>query len=121
MCRMITLNIDGCDVSVAELKQDYIQNVVDAAKKCEYIDRVILFGSATTENCTVESDIDLAVFGNRAKARCLASAKYKAFTKQIYAFHDFDQSYDILYFQSGAKTNAFIMNEIENGNVIYER
>ena len=42
---------------ILELK-DYMKNIADAARGCEYIDRVILFGSSTRDTCKEESDID---------------------------------------------------------------
>ena len=67
MCRVVELNIDGRLIRVADVKQKYMANIIDAAPKCDYIDRVVLFGSACGQRCTEESDIDLAILGNQTK------------------------------------------------------
>ena len=68
MCKVKKMNVYGRDVNVAEIKQKYINNIVEAAQKCDLIDRVILFGSSTQERCTDASDIDLAVFGEQQRS-----------------------------------------------------
>ena len=79
MCKVTDYHIDGRTIRMAEIKQKYIGNIIDAAQKCDYIDRIILFGSALEERCREESDIDLAVFGNQPSGKCLTSAKYRRF------------------------------------------
>ncbi len=44
-----------------------------------------------------------------------------AFAGQLYAFDDYNQGYDILYFKSGKDYSGGIMNDIESGEVIYAR
>ena len=61
MCKIAELNIDGRRIRVADIKQKYMANIVDAARKCDYIDKVILFGSACGQRCAEESAIDLAI------------------------------------------------------------
>ena len=121
MCKLATITVDNRIIKVAENKKDYVQNIIDAAQKCDYIDRVILFGSSMTSKCTDESDIDIAVFGNVSRSRCLTSKKYKYFTHQIYGYNDFSQTYDVLYFRSGEKDDTLLMDEIKRGALLYER
>ncbi len=121
MCELTTIDVGNRTINVADNKREYIRNIIEAASKCDYIDRVVLFGSSITTRCTDESDIDLAVFGNKTKSKCLTSAKYKAFTHQLYEFNNYSQHYDILYFKSGKSNSSRIMGEIDNGEVIYER
>lgn len=106
---------------MAEIKQRYIPNIIDAARKCDYIDRVILFGSSLEERCQEQSDIDLAVFGNQPKGKCLTSKKYKDFYDQLIWFDNLNQAYDVLYFKSGKKDTSPIMREIDQGEVLYEK
>ncbi|MCR5655514.1 MAG: nucleotidyltransferase domain-containing protein [Lachnospiraceae bacterium] len=121
MCNIINIKVGDRNVRVADIKQKYIYNIADAAKKCRYIDRIVLFGSSTMERCKESSDIDIAVFGSAPKGRALTSKSFIDFAGQLYAFDDYSQAYDILYFKTGTHNNASIMNDIENGEVIYVR
>ena len=121
MCRVVKMKIGDRSIKVAEIKKKYIHNIIDAASKCSYIDRVILFGSSTMERCTESSDIDIAVFGSVSKGRALTSRSYRDFAGQLYAFDDYNQGYDILYFKSGKNYTDRIVNDIEKGEVLYAR
>lgn len=121
MCRVVELNIDGRLIRVADVKQKYMANIIDAAQKCDYIDRVVLFGSACGQRCTEESDIDLAIFGNQTKYKCLMSKKYRSFLEQVYQFDNHNQAYDFLYFRTGDNNRSHIMSDIEKGEVLYVR
>lgn len=119
MCKIVTIDLNGRKIKVADIKQSCIRNIADAAEKCKHIDRIILFGSALEERCTDQSDVDIAVFGNLSKNKCLTSKEYKDFTHQLYRFDDYAQTYDILYFKTDSRENSFIRKEIEKGEVIY--
>ena len=119
MCRVVRLKLKDREIKVADIKKECVRNIVDAAQKCRYIDRIILFGSSIEDRCTKESDVDIAVFGNTSKTRCLTSKEYKDFTHQLYRFDDHSQSYDILYFKTGSANNSYIRREISKGEVIY--
>ena len=121
MCRLVKVNTGTGTVKVAGIKKKYIQNIAEAAMKCDYIDKVILFGSCIRNKCREDSDIDIAVFGCLPKGRCLTSKKYERFLTQVFSFDDFRQAYDILYFKTGSRNNGGIMREIENGEVLYVR
>ena len=121
MCRVKTTTIRDMTFSVAEIKEKYIRNVIDAASQCDLIDRIVLFGSCTGNRCKDDSDIDLAIYGSETEYRALRSKKYDRFTSQIYSFDDSGQSYDLLYFVTGKQYKGLIMNDIENGEVIYAR
>jgi len=121
MCKVVSVNVGDKEIRVADIKQKYIANIIDAAHKCDYIDRVVLFGSSTTSKCRQDSDIDLAVFGNQPKGKCLSSKKFRKFTDQLATFDDFLQAYDILYFKTGQDESAEIMGEIAKGEELYAR
>lgn len=121
MCTVSVMDISGRSFKVADIKKKYILNIVDAASKCDIIDTVILFGSSIEERCTEDSDIDIAVFGKQNPSRALSSKKYERFARQLYAYDDHNQGYDILYFKQGTKANSPIMENILRGEVIYER
>ena len=115
------MKVNNITFKVADIKQKYMNNIVDAARKCDLIDRVVLFGSCIDERCKESSDIDLAVFGKETRYRALSSKKYERFARQLYDFDDHAQSYDILYFKTGAKEKSHIMDDIKKGEIIYER
>lgn len=121
MCRMVTVHTRSGSIKVAGIKSKYVKNIADAAENCDYIDKIVLFGSCTSNRCTSKSDIDLAVFGNVSKGKCLTSKKYERFLKQVFSFDCFSQAYDILYFRSGASYADGILAEIAKGEVLYER
>ena len=121
MAKMTRIKTNIGTARVASVKEKHILNIADAAQKCDYIDKIILFGSCINHRCREDSDIDIAVFGNQSKGRCLTSQKYEAFLRQIFAFDHFSQAYDILYFKTGDKKKSDIMYEIEDGEILYVR
>ena len=121
MCAVSVMNIGGREVKVSDLKQKYINNIIDAAEKCDLIGRIVLFGSGIEERCREESDIDLAVFGNQSRTKALSSKKYERFARQLYSFDNHQQAYDILYFKNEIHEHSLILDNIRNGEVIYER
>lgn len=121
MCRILEMNIGDRKIQIADIKEKYISNIIDAASKCDLIDKVVLFGSSIEERCKDSSDIDLAIFGNQVPSKALTSKKYREFARQLYAFDDHSQAYDLLYFKTGSRNKSFILNEIEEGEVLYVR
>lgn len=121
MCKLVDLQLDSGTIKVADIKKDAIINVAQNAAGCKTISKIIVFGSSTKDTCTEESDIDLAIFGDQSKNKCLTSAAYKRFTSALYRFDDFSQSYDLLYFQNGKEHNEYIMQDIEQGETVYVR
>ena len=71
MCRVVPMQIGDRQIMVADIKQKYIQNIIDAVQKCDLIDRIVLFGSSIEERCRESSDMDIAVFGNQSPSRAL--------------------------------------------------
>lgn len=47
--------------NIFPLMQKEVQKVIDEAKKIPQINRVIIFGSAVTFNCGIDSDLDIAI------------------------------------------------------------
>ena len=121
MCRVLPMNIGTRQIHVAEIKQKYIQNIIDAAHQCDLIDRVVLFGSSLEERCREASDIDIAVFGNLPRSRALTSKKYERFARRLYAFDNYSQAYDILYFRNNSDDSNPILHEISKGEELYAR
>lgn len=121
MCIVKTMNIGGKTFKVADIKQKYMNNIVEAANDCDIIDRVVLFGSSTGEHCKETSDIDLAIFGKQTPSRALSSKKYERFVRRLYSYDNHAQAYDLLYFRTGAVNKSRIMEDIDKGEIVYER
>ena len=121
MCRVTSMDIGSRQIRVVEIKQKYIRNIIDAARECDLIDRVVLFGSSLQERCCDNSDIDIAVFGNQPRSCALTSKKYERFARQLYAFDNHAQAYDILYFRSHSGDISPILQEISKGEKLYTR
>lgn len=119
MCKLVSLNTSENGIIVADIKKSAIENIVSSASLCDSITRIVLFGSCIEERCSKDSDIDIAVFGNKPKNKCLSSASYRKFISAINKFNDFSESYDVLYLQDGKANNDFIMNDISRGALIY--
>ena len=120
MCKIVNFNIGGRIICAADIKKSYIKNIAEKASGCDLIEKVVLFGSATNENCTEDSDIDIAVFGGQSEARVLRSKSYKNFVRELFKY-DYSQDYDILYFDSSKDYNTLILNDISNGQILYEK
>ena len=121
MCKVSSMSVRNRTFRVADIKQKYMHNIVDVADKCDIIQRVVLFGSNIEERCKETSDIDLAVFGTQVPSRALTSKKYERFARQLYSFDNHEQAYDILYFKTGATSKSSIMDDINRGEIVYER
>lgn len=121
MCRIVSMDTNfGTKCRVADIKKDYISNIIKNARICPDIDYIVLFGSALEDRCRDHSDIDIAVFGKKTEGRMLTSGKYRNFENAVYSFGDF-QDYDVLYFKIGKNTGSDIMKDIKNGTLIYKR
>ena len=117
MCRLVPYEQDKL---VAEIKLGHIQNIAKQAHLARNIDRIMLFGSSTEERCTEGSDIDIAVFGRKAKNRYIDSREFQTFKQSIFQY-DWNQDYDVLYFQDGQTSPDMIMRDIDHGVEIFRR
>ena len=121
MCTVKEMKIGKCTFKVADIKQKYMKNIADAAADCDFIDRVVLFGSSIEERCKESSDIDLAIFGSQVPSRALKSKKYERFARKLYSYDNNEQGYDLLYFKTGSVKKGRIMEDIDKGEIVYER
>lgn len=78
------------------------------------IDKIIVFGSFI--NSETPNDIDLAIFQNSKDDYLTLSMKYRKMIRDISR----EIPIEVVPIISG-RSNDFIMNEIETGEVIYER
>lgn len=118
MCKLVKLDSGVC---VADIKKNYIKNIIEQAKKCSIIDKVILFGSSIEERCTEDSDIDIAVFGNKKEYIAHKSKAYNNFQVNLFRFDDSGQNYDILYLENEKKYQGNIASIIDSGVIIYKK
>ncbi|MCD7954622.1 MAG: nucleotidyltransferase domain-containing protein [Lachnospiraceae bacterium] len=121
MCKLVEITTNhGGRCKVADIKKKYVLNIIQSASKCQAIQEIILFGSTTEERCTEDSDIDIAVFGDKTEYQMLSSNSYRHFTDAVYKYGDF-QDYDILYFRYTKLPKADILKDIKKGYCIYKR
>lgn len=105
---------------VADIKLPHINNITEQAEKAKNINRIVLFGSSIEDRCTKDSDIDIAVFGDKTRGKYLDSKEFGTFKSSLFKF-DWDQDYDVLYFKEDSDFDSDIMRDINNGVEIYRR
>ena len=92
MCKLVeVMTNDGRVCRVADIKKDYIVNIIRNANVCPAIDEIIL-----------------------------TSKSYRDFARKIYQFGKF-QNYDLLYFRNDRKIKDHIFGDISRGEVIYRK
>lgn len=120
MGKLVEMKVNDKIIKIADIKRKYIENIVKCASAYTFIDRVVLFGSCLTEDCNEESDVDIAIFGNKTEAQCYRLKAYMDLMNKIHGY-DLEQNYDILYFKSGKEYKDNILADIKEGIVLYER
>lgn len=121
MCKLVEAESNqGNKFMVADIKKNYILNIIKNAHICPAIDEIILFGSSLEERCTTDSDIDIAIFGKKDESHFLTSKSYHEFTKKVFQFGDF-QDYDVLYFQNNKRDKSGVLKCIQLGESIYQQ
>lgn len=115
MCKLVPLFEDFSPM-VADIKRDAILNLIEQAKSCTGIEKIVLFGSSLTEDCTDESDIDFCVIGLETDTDFYRSDCVSEFYDHVFSY-DMSQEYDMLYFRS---LNAFL-ESFPDGVVVYSR
>lgn len=121
MCSLVEVKLDnGKSIRVADIKQQYVNHIANCASLCNYIHKVVLFGSAIRTDCTEDSDIDIAVFGKSGDKRVLTSDSYRKFIDSLFDI-DISQNYDILYFNLLRNNKSRILDDINKGVVLYDK
>ena len=127
MCQLAKLQTNfNTSVEVAENKLGLINHVILCAAKCAKIDAIILFGSALSNNCSENSDIDLAIISSYSINDLSKNKSFAEFKKNVY-LQDMSQEYDFLYFHSldeigNKKEKHLICDELsKNGKIIYRK
>jgi len=101
--------------------------MISKASSCELIDQIVLFGSALSDSCKEDSDIDVVVISKAGVSKLSQNKRYRAYWNMIYGIDDFKTEFDVLYFSSyedilKKKETAMICKEIaEKGKIIYTK
>ena len=95
-------------------KNNLKKKIADTLKSQKEIDKIIVFGSFLESESP--NDIDLAVFQNSTDNYLTLSLRYRKMIREISK----RIPVDIIPLRND-KINPFILTEIENGEVIYER
>jgi len=95
-------------------KENIKKKIVEKLGHRKEIDKIIIFGSfVNSEN---PKDIDLAIFQNSDETYLSLSLKYRKAIREI------SKSIPVDVFPIiSQRSNDFVLNEIESGEVIYER
>ncbi len=95
-------------------KEKIKKRIVEELQLQPEIDRIVIFGSFLKDNSP--NDIDVAIFQNSKDNYLHLSLKYRKAVREISKRIPID----IIPILTD-KSNDFILNEIENGEVIFER
>lgn len=120
MCDLVELSIGDRQIRIADIKKAYIENIVRCVPLCNAIDKVVLFGSALETRCTEGSDLDIAIFGKYPKSKMYKLKSYHNFVEAVVSFGGL-QDYDMLYYSTKQQDDSGILQNIQEGEVIYER
>lgn len=101
---------------VTDNKKEYINNIKQVASDCLCIDKVVLCGFNPESN----SDFDIIIFGEKKESKFLKSKEYEQFERKVNSFEK-SQNCHMQYFKSGKKCKNKIIEEIKEGEVIYQR
>ena len=95
-------------------KENIKKRLVESLRDQKEIDKIIIFGSFLKED--EPGDIDLAIFQNSKENYIELSLRYRKMIRSVSK----EIPVDVIPIMS-AKSNDFIVNEIECGEVIFER
>lgn len=128
MCQLVNVKTNfDTEIEVADVKQEVIQNIVEAAKTCSNILQIILFGSAIESRCTEESDVDLVVVSDVTRSRLYRNKNYQEFLRRLHDKDDYTQQYDVICVHGldemqREEENVILFKEVlQNGKTLYRR
>ena len=120
MCELVDISMEGRCIKVADIKKAYIENIMKCAPLCDAIDKVVLFGSALESRCTDSSDVDIAIFGKYPKSKMYRLKSYHDFVEAVVSYGRL-QDYDLLYYSAEETDDSAVLQDSQNGAVLYER
>ena len=97
MCRLVCMNTNfNTHIMVADIKAEYIQNILEKADICSNICSIYLFGSVLREDCSEDSDIDVLVVSDVARSKLYKTRGYKQFLRKLHDKDGYIQQYDVI-------------------------
>lgn len=105
---------DTCKMKISKIQKEHIKDQIrERLSKEQEIQKIVLFGSFVNSNNP--KDIDIAIFQNSDEKYLALSLKYRRFVRDISR----TLPIDIIPLKKGAQ--GTFLNEIETGEIIYER
>lgn len=101
-------------MKISKIQKEHIKDQIrERLSKEQEIQKIVLFGSFVNSNNP--KDIDIAIFQNSDEKYLALSLKYRRFVRDISR----TLPIDIIPLKKGAQ--GTFLNEIETGEIIYER
>lgn len=97
MCRLVSIDTNfNTKIMVADIKAEYINNILQKAGLCKNISHIYLFGSALKEECKEVSDIDILVVSDIARSKLYKTKSFNLFLVDLHEKDNYYQQYDVI-------------------------
>ncbi len=97
MSRLIYIDTNfNTKIMIADIKEEYVANILEKADICSNISSIYLFGSVLSEECNEDSDIDLLVVSDIPRSRLYKTKSYSRFLTGLHDKDDYYQQYDVI-------------------------
>lgn len=126
MCQSIPVRTNyDTEIEVADIKKDYIENIIEAVGVCTRICQIILFGSVIESRCTEDSDVDMLVISDTSRSRLYKDKDYREFLKRLHDRDDYEQMYDVICVHGMEElyqyqdTSSLFRDVLDRGKTLY--
>lgn len=126
MCRLVNIdtNFDS-NIMVADIKAEYIANILEKAEICRNICSIYLFGSALNEECRETSDIDVLVVSDVTRSKLYKTKSFNQFLVKLHEKDGYLQQYDVICVHGMKELEKnrgkFYHDVLANGKELYRR
>lgn len=97
MCKLVGIDTNfDTRIMVADIKTEYIVNILEKADICKDICSIYLFGSVLNEECKADSDIDILVVSDITRSKLYRTKNFKRFLMELHEKDDYFQQYDVI-------------------------
>ena len=97
MCMLVNVDTNfNTNIMVADIKEEYVVNILEKARICSNISSIYLFASVLSEECNEDSDIDLLVVSDISRSRLYKTKSYGRFLTGLHDRDDYFQQYDVI-------------------------
>ncbi len=97
MCRLVSIDTNfNTKIMVADIKAEYINNILQKAGLCKNISHIYLLGSALKEECKEASDIDILVVSDIARSKLYKTKSFNLFLVDLHEKDNYYQQYDVI-------------------------